>query len=123
MSEFPRTKVMLNNPDLFSTIMLAGMEPKEGTADDMDAWYREEHIDQMYELEPGLKRATRYNLIFSVLPGDQAPRFLTVYEFDESNKLGQDVQALDPMTPWTKKVIGNSSKIEAAIYVKIGEYS
>lgn len=40
-------------------IMLAGMEPREGTADDMDAWYREEHINQMYELEPGLKRATR----------------------------------------------------------------
>lgn len=102
--------------------MLAGMQPKEGTADDMDAWYREEHIDQMYELEPGLKRATRYSLIFSVLPGDQAPSFLTVYEFDDNNKLGQDVQALDPMTDWTKKVIGNSSKVEAAIYTSIGSF-
>ena len=108
--------------DLFSVVMLAGMQPKEGTADDMDAWYREEHIDQMYELEPGLKRATRYSLIFSVMKGEQAPSFLTVYEFDQSNKLGMDVQALDPMTEWTKKVIGNSSKIEAGIYTKFGEF-
>jgi hypothetical protein len=103
--------------------MLAGMQPVEGTAEDMDAWYREEHIDQMYELEPGLKRATRCSLIFSVLPGDQAPKFLTVYEFDGSNKLGQDVQALEPMTDWTKKVIGNCDKIEAAIYTSIGSFS
>lgn len=48
---------------------------------------------------------------------------MTMYEFDESNKLGQDVKALDPMTDWTKKVMGNCSKIEAAIYEKIGEFS
>lgn len=54
--------------------------------------------------------------------GEQAPSLLTVYEFDESNKLGVDVQALDPMTDSTKKVIGNSSKIEAGIYTKFGSF-
>lgn len=71
----------------------------------------------------GAKASNALNLIFSTMKGEQAPSYLTMYEFDESNKLGQDVKALDPMTDWTKKVMGNCSKIEAAIYEKIGEFS
>jgi hypothetical protein len=101
--------------------MLAGMQPKEGTGEDMDNWYRQEHLEQMSG-EPGWKRANRYELIFQVknendsAVTEDAASFLTLYEFGEGNKLGINVETLDPMTDWTKKVIGNTGKIEMGIY-------
>jgi hypothetical protein len=41
---------------------------------------------------------------------------LTLYEFGENNKLGINVEVLNPMTDWTKKGIANTEKIEAGIY-------
>jgi hypothetical protein len=101
--------------------MLAGMQPKNGTATDMDNWYREEHLEQMSH-EPGWKRANRYELIFQVkddsgsTEAEDTTSFLTLYEFGENNKLGINVEVLNPMTDWTKKVIANTEKIEAGIY-------
>lgn len=104
--------------------MLAGMQPKQGTDKDMDDWYREEHLEQM-SLEPGFKRGVRYSLIFQVknktdttTVTEDAPSFLTLYEFDDSNNLGMNVAPLDPMTDWTRKVMTNSDRIETGIYTQ-----
>jgi hypothetical protein len=110
--------------ELYPILMLAGMQPRVGTTDDMDKWYREEHLEQM-SLEPGWKRANRYSLIFQVKREndstitEDAASFLTLYEFGQANKLGMNVEALDPMTDWTKKVIANTDKIETGIYTLI----
>ncbi|KIW08888.1 uncharacterized protein PV09_00810 [Verruconis gallopava] len=117
-------KKELNQQDLFPVLMLAGMQPKDGAAEDMDKWYREEHLEQM-SLEPGWKRAVRYSLIFQVknendpTGTEDAASFLTLYEFGDGNKLGMNVEPLDPMTDWTKRVIGNTEKIEMGIYTQI----
>jgi len=42
----------LKNVDSASTIIHAAMEPGEGLDGDLDAWYREEHNQQMSE-QPG----------------------------------------------------------------------
>lgn len=101
------------------------MEPGDGQADDLDGWYREEHLKQMSH-EPGWRRSRRYKLTFQVKnknrpSAEDAPSSLALYDFDESaTQLGTEVKPLDPMTDWTKKCIANSKKIEAGIYHRIG---
>jgi len=104
------------------------MEAKDGYADDLDAWYKEEHLEQMSR-EPGYQRARRYKLVFQVQAKDkpnaeEATSGLALYDFDESAKehLGMDVKPLDPMTDWTKRCIANTKKIEAGIYYRLGVF-
>lgn len=88
----------------------------------MDSWYREEHLDQMSK-EPGFQRATRFELVFQIKnevePAEDAANYLTSYEFDGSNKLGKEVQLLEPMTEWTGKVIKNIQKVEMGVFHQI----
>ncbi|KAH7401598.1 hypothetical protein BKA66DRAFT_436714 [Pyrenochaeta sp. MPI-SDFR-AT-0127] len=103
------------------TIMLAMMQPSPGGEADLDAWYREEHNQQMSE-QPGWRRTLRYNLLFQ--HGNdfrESPElsFLAIHEFGEGNELGMDVKALEPISDWTKKVMSDAKAIDAAIYHKI----
>ncbi|KAF2401682.1 hypothetical protein EJ06DRAFT_547970 [Trichodelitschia bisporula] len=114
----------LSQDAYFPVLLSAAMEPAAGGEADFDAWYREEHLDQMAK-EPGHKRARRYRLAFQNTPagmsGADAPSWLTLYEFDESGKekLGTEVKPLDPMTPWTKRMLETAQRVEAAIYYRI----
>lgn len=92
--------------------------PTPEMAADLDAWYREEHLEQMSK-EPGWRRSTRYKLVFNIGSTDKPPSSLALYEFDDTAKLGTRVQPLNPMTEWTKKCIQDAQNIEAGVYKKI----
>ncbi|RDI79248.1 hypothetical protein Vi05172_g10704 [Venturia inaequalis] len=104
----------------FPNLLLAAMEPGRSPemAADLDAWYRQEHLEQMSK-EPGWRRSRRYNLLFNIDSIERAPSCLSLYEFDETAELGVQVQPLDPMTDWTKKCMQEAQRIEAGIYTKI----
>jgi hypothetical protein len=101
-------------------IISAAFQPSPGKEDELDAWHREEHNEQMAK-EPGWKRTTRFKLLFQTRnDGVKADGldFLTVYEFGEGNKLGKDVQPVEPITDWTKRLMAEC-KVDAAIYEKV----
>ncbi|QDS70905.1 hypothetical protein FKW77_006333 [Venturia effusa] len=87
----------------YPNLLVAAMEPgpTPEMAADLDAWYRQEHLEQMSK-EPGWP-----------------PSSLLLYEFDKEAKLGTQVQPLDPMTDWTKKCMQEAQKIETGIYRKM----
>lgn len=104
------------------TVLYAGVEPGPGASADYDAYMREEHLAQ-FRPEPGWKRSRRYELVLQVKgvsdsgwgEGD-ATSFLALYDFDESNKLGPTVKALNPITDWTKRIMGSAKKIELGVF-------
>ncbi|KAF2035553.1 hypothetical protein EK21DRAFT_53970 [Setomelanomma holmii] len=101
-------------------IMLAMMQPGEGKETDLDAWYRDEHNQQMSE-QPGWLKTTRYSLLAQHSSTDQTSlelSFLAIHAFDKANQLGTEVKALEPMSNWTKKVMSEAKGIDAAIYHK-----
>lgn len=102
-----------------SHIITAGMEPStEEASVDLDKWYVEEHNEQM-SLEPGWVRSRRYKLADGPGSPEQGHKitWMTIHEFGEGNKLGDKVEPLDPLTPWTKKVMSEMSVIEASVWI------
>jgi hypothetical protein len=101
--------------------MIALMQPSPTGADDLDAWYREEHNQQMSE-QPGWLRTCRYSLVSqrpSVANEDgssQELSFLAIHEFGEGEQLGDTVKAIEPISEWTMKVMKDAVGIDAAIY-------
>ncbi|EAT92624.1 hypothetical protein HBH56_055810 [Parastagonospora nodorum] len=101
-------------------MMLAMVQPAQGGEADLDAWYKDEHNEQMSK-EPGYWRTSRFSLLHQHSTGSQQNEklsFLAVHEFGEENALGTEVKPLDPMTDWTKKVMASAKGIDAAIYHK-----
>ncbi|KAF2184359.1 hypothetical protein K469DRAFT_580245, partial [Zopfia rhizophila CBS 207.26] len=100
--------------DSATTIIMAAMEPAAGGEADLNAWYREEHNQQMSE-QPGWKRTTRFKLLFQHKtdgkPND-APSMFAIHEFGDGHKIGKDVVPLKPMTEWTKKCISEAKAID-----------
>ncbi|KAH7084952.1 hypothetical protein BKA63DRAFT_528813 [Paraphoma chrysanthemicola] len=102
------------------TIMLAMMQPAQGGEAELDAWYREEHNEQMSE-QIGWLRTTRCSLLGQHSSSGQTSgelSFLAIHAFEQSNQLGIEVKALEPMSDWTKKVMSEAQAIDAAIYHK-----
>jgi hypothetical protein len=76
--------------------------------------------------QKGFRRATRWKLAihsdaFAKSDLGKAADWLAVHEFDD-NILGPQVQPLDPMTDWTKKVMGGADKIEARNWGTIKQF-
>jgi hypothetical protein len=97
------------------------MEPKPGGEADLDAWYRDEHNQQMSE-QPGWKRTTRFKLLVQYRPDGKEmvkTSFLAIHEFGDGHKIGKDVEALEPKTKWTEKVMDEAEAIDAAVYHKV----
>lgn len=100
------------------------MQPTSGGEADLDAWYREEHNDQMSK-EPGWKRTSRFSLLYQDRNDGKEPGglgFLAIHEFGEGNKIGKDVEPLDPMTDWTKRCMSECKAIDAAVYHKVKSF-
>jgi hypothetical protein len=95
------------------------MQPGAGGEKDLDAWYRDEHNEQMSK-EPGYKRTIRCNPVFQTRnvgkPGGLD--FVAFHQFGEGNKVGTEVEPLDPMTEWTKRCMGACTSIDAAVFRK-----
>ncbi|KAH7125357.1 hypothetical protein B0J11DRAFT_528234 [Dendryphion nanum] len=106
--------------DVAKTIIWAAMEPQPGGEADLDAWYRDEHNQQMSE-QPGWKRTTRFKLLYQHRSDGREPEYLSfvaIHEFGEGHHLGKNVEPLDPMTEWTKRCMSAAKGIDAAIYEK-----
>lgn len=104
-----------------STILIALMQPPAGGEQELDRWYREEHNQQMSE-QRGWLRTCRFELAArhgsSVEEEEEEKElsFLAVHEFNDDNDLGVEVKAVEPVSEWTKKVMGEAVGIDAAIY-------
>ncbi|CAE7192644.1 hypothetical protein PTTW11_07592 [Pyrenophora teres f. teres] len=98
------------------TILLALMQPSSSGAKDLDAWYCQEHNEQMSK-EPGWLRTCRYELVSQSSDDAEAKlTFLAIHEFGEGEQLGDMVKALQPVSEWTMRVMREAVGIDAAIY-------
>ncbi|KAF1976036.1 hypothetical protein BU23DRAFT_552042 [Bimuria novae-zelandiae CBS 107.79] len=108
--------------DEVDTMIYAAMQPKPGGEKDLDDWYRTEHNAQMSK-EPGYQRTTRYSPLFQTRNIEGAKptglNFVAFHQFGIGNKIGTEVEPLDPITDWTKKSMGECTSIDAAIYRKV----
>lgn len=102
--------------------------PSADSSDELDRWYREEHNEQM-SYEPGWIRSSRYKLVVQIKspspvgdPRPDAPEWMTIHEFGVGNKLGSKVEPLDPISDWTRKVMGDMKSIEAYNWKNIGNF-
>ncbi|KAJ4357867.1 uncharacterized protein N0V89_002444 [Didymosphaeria variabile] len=95
------------------------MQPAPGGEKDLDAWYREEHNEQMSK-EPGYKRTTRYSPLFQTrnIGKPSGLDFVAFHQFGEGHKIGTEVEPLEPMSNWTKRAMNNCTSIDAAVYRK-----
>lgn len=94
------------------------MEPPPGGEAELEAWYREEHNQQMSG-QPGWIRTTRFRLLnhHRTHPRESEKySFLAIHEFGEGHGIGKDVAPLEPMTEWTKKCMAAAKAIDAAVY-------
>ncbi|KAI4630627.1 hypothetical protein J4E80_001565 [Alternaria sp. BMP 0032] len=97
------------------------MQPSPTGAEDLDAWYREEHNQQTSE-QPGWLRTCRYALVSQESGSSdedgkkQELSFLAIHEFGEGEQLGDTVKAFEPVSEWTMKVMKDAVGIDAAIY-------
>lgn len=114
--------VALTAADDVNTIIYAAMQPAPGGEKDLDSWYREEHNEQMSR-EQGYKRTTRYRPLFQTRnSGKDKPGgldFVAFHQFREGNKVGAEVEPLDPMTEWTRRCMAGCEEIDAAVYRKV----
>lgn len=111
---------------MLPAIISGAIEPMDGGDEDLDNWYRKEHLQQA-TTQPGWKRTTRYNLLFQVrnVEGPQtaedAPSWLALHEW-EQGYLKEEVQPFQPRTEWTKRVMENIKFGQAGNYEKIGSF-
>lgn len=94
------------------------IQPAQGTEEEFDQWYRDEHLEQVSQM-PGWRKSTRYELIFKVQSKDdeikeEAPKYLALHEFEE----GTDVKRMprEEWTKWTTKMVESAVKIDEGIF-------
>ncbi|KAF2642263.1 hypothetical protein P280DRAFT_262017 [Massarina eburnea CBS 473.64] len=105
-------------------IIYAALQPAPGGEADLDAWYREEHNEQMSK-EPGYKRTTRFRQLLHMRNDGKTPSgldFVAIHEFGEGNKLGKVAGPLDPITDWTKRCMSESQAIDVAVFTKVKSF-
>jgi hypothetical protein len=88
-------------------IIAVEMHPKD--AQDLDRWYREEHLDLLAKV-PGYRRTLRYKIgpRTPLMGEDVVPGFLAIHEVEDVGKaLGSEEAVKMNETEWTKRVIGD----------------
>jgi hypothetical protein len=90
------------------------IQPANGTEEEFDQWYREEHLEQVSRM-PGWRKSTRFELIFKVQSKDdetkeEAPKYLAIHEFED----GTEVKRMprEEWTEWTAKMVESAVKID-----------
>lgn len=104
-----------------AVVIVASMQPAEGGEEDLDQWYKQEHMKQVSD-QPGWVRSSRYELV-AQNPDKGAPKFLALHEFEEGTLPGgTQVVAFEPVSDWTKKCMGSAKEIDAGKYKLIGSF-
>ena len=103
------------------------IDPAEGQEDDVDAWYRREHL-AMIAQTPVHIRSTRYRLRSGLVHGanDTGATLLALHEIIDAQALlnhaiqhGQIVEE----TAWSKRVFTAAKSVERTIWDVTGRYS
>jgi hypothetical protein len=100
-------------------VISAGLTPAQGTDDDFNAWYRDEHYRTLSECT-GYVRTRRYKLKNAVNAKNlerprEAQKYLALHEFDVDT-LPQDELQKTAETEWAKKVMGSLQGSEVMVF-------
>ena len=88
------------NPDPAPADPAVAMSVPEGSEDDLDAWYTEEHIPMLLKV-PGWRRIRRFRLTRALdAPGPEGPAFLSVHELAGPEVLEDPGFLAAISTPW-----------------------
>ncbi|KAL5118709.1 hypothetical protein ACEQ8H_003386 [Pleosporales sp. CAS-2024a] len=105
-----------------ATFLISGaLEPPPDAVDDLDAWYRDEHLHVMARV-PGYLRTRRFQLVSGTsLVGlerstPEMPRFLSLHEFAGEGALPWKELLESVETEWAKKVLGGLLRSEMGYY-------
>ncbi|KAI1267816.1 hypothetical protein F5Y18DRAFT_271473 [Xylariaceae sp. FL1019] len=113
-------------PGKTGSVLVAILQAGDNLTDEeIDRWYREEHIPGFNGL-PGFLRATRYETVFGRANRDfdeqqkmsgnlSVPKHITIYEFETP---GIDMEAVLKKggTEWTKKVVAGCSFVSSSVF-------
>lgn len=99
-------------------LLAVGITPAAGTDDDLDKWYREEHLEQLAAC-PGYRRTRRYKS----LPGSEesTPAYMAFHEFD-GEALPMAELSKTAETDWGKKSMGGAQKVEMTVWKLLGAF-
>ncbi|KAF2102077.1 hypothetical protein NA57DRAFT_54010 [Rhizodiscina lignyota] len=121
---YKRTKVFetkSTKPGRAAIAIVAAMQPPEGGDEDLDNWYKQEHLQQVSE-QPGWRRSTRYELARQAI-GTGAPKYLAIHEFEEGTLPGgEKVVAFEPVSEWSERVMKEAKAIDAGKFKLVASF-
>jgi len=104
------------NPDPAPVILAVAMSVPEGSEDDLDAWYTEEHIPMLLKV-PGWRRIRRFRLTCALdAPGPEVPAFLSVHELAGPEVLEDPGFLAAISTPWRDRVVASALRRERRVF-------
>ena len=97
-------------------LLLVMMEPEEGYADELNAWYDEEHLPERLSC-PGFLAARRFELLESSADGH--PRYLALYDLESAEVLSSEAYlAMVPPSAWSERLLPHV-KVTRNVYTEI----
>ena len=101
-------------PDEPAPVLLTvALSVPEGAADDLQAWYTDEHIPMLLEV-PGWQRIRRFQLVRGI--DGPAPEFLSVHELAGPQVLEEPGYRAAISTPWRDRVVASASQRERRVF-------
>ncbi|KAI1270655.1 hypothetical protein F5Y18DRAFT_369102 [Xylariaceae sp. FL1019] len=96
------------------TLVCVAIEPAEGQEDNLDAWYRKQHLD-MLGMCRHYRRCTRYKRKDGV-----SPRFVALHEWDcEPEDIPMDQLAQLRATDWSREIRSGVKVMERDVFTLI----
>lgn len=97
-------------------LLLVMMEPEEGYADELNAWYDEEHLPERLSC-PGFTAARRFELLEGSPEGQ--PRYLALYDLESAEVLSSEAYlAMVPPSEWSARLLPHV-KVTRNVYTEI----
>jgi hypothetical protein len=97
-------------------LLLVMMEPEEGYAEELNAWYDEEHLPERLSC-PGFIAARRFELLESSPEGQ--PRYLALYDLESAEVLSSEAYlAMVPPSAWSARLLPHV-KVTRNVYTEI----
>lgn len=109
-----------------SCVVAVFIDPADGTEDDVDQWYRQEHL-ALIAASPVHIRTTRYRARSGLVHGayDDGPTLLALHECTSAEALLDYAikhGAIVPETPWGKRVFGGAKSVQRSVWDITGGY-
>jgi hypothetical protein len=101
-------------------LLLVMMEPEEGYADELNAWYDEEHLPDRLSC-PGFIAARRFELLESSPEGQ--PHYLALYDLESAEVMSSEAYlAMVPLSAWSERLLPHV-KVTRNVYSEITKQS